>query len=151
MHFCWQSSVSAFHKLYRFVITFLPKSRRLLISWLHSSSAVNLEPPKIKSVSISVVSLSICYEVMGLVDMIFLFWMLNFNLAFSLMNSMKRQKDMTLKDEPPRSVGAHFATGDQWRSNSRKNEETEQRKNNTQLWMWLVMEVKCNAVKSNIA
>ena len=151
MHFCWQSSVSAFHKLSRFVITFLPKSRRLLISWLHSSSAVNLEPPKIKSVSISVVSLSICYEVMGLVDMIFLFWMLNFNLAFSLMNSMKRQKDMTLKDEPPRSVGAHFATGDQWRSNSRKNEETELSKNNTQLWMWLVMEVKCNAVKSNIA
>ena len=43
------------------------------------------------------------------------------------MNSMKRQKDMTLKDEPPRSVGAHFATGDQWRNNSRKNEETEQK------------------------
>ena len=41
------------------------------------------------------------------------------------MNSMKRQKDMTLKDELPRSVGAQYATGDQWRSNSRKNEETE--------------------------
>ena len=53
--------------------------------------------------------------------------MLNFNLAFSLMNSMKRQKDMTLKDELPTSVGAHFATGDQWRNNSRKNEETEQK------------------------
>ena len=41
------------------------------------------------------------------------------------MNSMKRQKDMTLKDELPRSVGTHYATGDQWRNNSRKNEEIE--------------------------
>ena len=41
------------------------------------------------------------------------------------MNSMKRQKDRTLKDEPPRSVGAQYATGDQWRSNSRKNEGME--------------------------
>ena len=41
------------------------------------------------------------------------------------MNSMKRQKDRTLKDELPRSVHAQYATGDQWRNNSRKNEETE--------------------------
>ena len=41
------------------------------------------------------------------------------------MNSMKRQKDRTLKDELPRSVGARYATGDQWRNNSRKNEEME--------------------------
>ena len=41
------------------------------------------------------------------------------------MNSMKRQKDRTLKNEPRRSVGAQYATGDQWRNNSRKNEETE--------------------------
>ena len=41
------------------------------------------------------------------------------------MNSMKRQKDRTLKDEVPRSVDAQNATGDQWRNNSRKNEETE--------------------------
>ena len=40
------------------------------------------------------------------------------------MNSMKRQKDRTLKDELPRSVGSQYATGDQWRNNSRKNEET---------------------------
>ena len=40
-------------------------------------------------------------------------------------NSKKRQKDRTLKDEPPRLVGAQYATGDHWRSNSRKNEETE--------------------------
>ena len=41
------------------------------------------------------------------------------------MNSMKRQKDRTLKDELLRSIGAQYATGDQWRNNSRKNEETE--------------------------
>ena len=41
------------------------------------------------------------------------------------MNSMKRQKDRTLKDELPRSVGAQYATGDQWRTNSRKDEEME--------------------------
>ena len=67
------------------------------------------------------------------------------------MNSMKRQKDRALKDELPRSVGAQYATGDQWRSNSRKNEEIEQSKNNTQLWMRLVMKVKSDAVKSNTA
>ena len=41
------------------------------------------------------------------------------------MTSMKRQKDRTLKDELPRSVGAQYATGDQWRNNSRKNEQME--------------------------
>ena len=41
------------------------------------------------------------------------------------MNSMKRQKDGTLKDELPRSVGAQYATGDQWRNKTRKNEEME--------------------------
>ena len=41
------------------------------------------------------------------------------------MHSMKKQKDRTLKDELPRSIGAHYATGDQWRNNSRKNEEKE--------------------------
>ena len=41
------------------------------------------------------------------------------------MNSMKRQKDMTLKDELLRSVGAQYATGQEWRNNSRKNEEKE--------------------------
>ena len=41
------------------------------------------------------------------------------------MNSMKRQKDRTLKDELPRSVGAQYATGDEWRNNSKRNEEME--------------------------
>ena len=54
-----------FTMLSRLVIAFLPKSKRLLISWLQSSSAVILEPPKIKSVTVSTVSPSICYEVMG--------------------------------------------------------------------------------------
>ena len=67
------------------------------------------------------------------------------------MNSMKRQKDRPLKDEIPRSVSVPYATGDQWRNNSRKNEEMEPSKNNTQLCMCLVMEVKSDAVKNNIA
>ena len=41
------------------------------------------------------------------------------------MNSMKRQKDKTVKDELPRSIGVQYATGEKWRNNSRKNEETE--------------------------
>ena len=51
------------------------------------------------------------------------------------MNSMKRQKDRTLKDELPRLVGAQYATGYQLRNNSRENEEMEPSKNRTQLWM----------------
>ena len=52
------------------------------------------------------------------------------------MNSMKRQNDRILKEELPRSVGAQYATGDQWRNNSRKNEGMEpKQKKNTQLWM----------------
>ena len=50
---------------------------------------------------------------------------LQYSCLESPMNSMKRQKDRTLKDELPRSGGAQYATGDQWRNNSRKNEETE--------------------------
>ena len=54
-----------FNLLSRLVITFLPSSKRLLISWQQSPSAVILEPPKIKSVTVSIVSPSICHEVMG--------------------------------------------------------------------------------------
>ena len=61
-----------FNTLSRFVIAFLPRSNRLLISWLQSS-AVILEPPKIKSVTVFFVSPSICYEVMGPDAMIFVF------------------------------------------------------------------------------
>ena len=51
------------------------------------------------------------------------------------MNSMKRQKDRTLKDELPGSVDAKYATGDELRNDSRKNEEMQPKQNNTQLWM----------------
>ena len=64
---------------------------------------------------------------------------------------MKRQKDMTPKDELPWSVGAQYVIGEEWRNESRTNEEMEPKRNNAQLWMWLVMEVKSNAVKSSIA
>ena len=47
------------------------------------------------------------------------------------MNSMKKQKDMTLKDELPKSVGTQYAPGDQWRNNSRKNEETKPKEKTT--------------------
>ena len=67
------------------------------------------------------------------------------------MNSMKGQKDRTLKNELPRLIGAQYATGDQWRNDSRKNEGMDQSKNNTQLRMGLVIEARFDAVKSNIA
>ena len=54
-----------FNMLSRLVITLLPRSKHLLISWLQSPSAVILEPKKIKSVVVSIFSLSICHEVMG--------------------------------------------------------------------------------------
>ena len=54
-----------FNMLSRLVITFLPKSKCLLISWLQSPSAVILESPKIKSVTVSIVSPTICHKVMG--------------------------------------------------------------------------------------
>ena len=55
----------------RLVITFLPRSKRLLISWLQSPSAVILEPKEIKSVTVSIVSPPICHEMMGLDAVIF--------------------------------------------------------------------------------
>ena len=60
-----------FNILSRLVLAFLPRSKRLLISWLQSPSAVILEPPKIKSLNVSIVSPSICQEMMGLDAMIF--------------------------------------------------------------------------------
>ena len=70
--------------LSRLVITFLPRSKRLWISWLQSPSAVILEPPKIKSDTVSTVSPSISHEAMGLDAMIFVFWMLSFKPTFSV-------------------------------------------------------------------
>ena len=59
--------------LSRLVIAFLPRSKHLLISWLQAPSAVILEPRKIKSLTVSIVSPSICHEVMGPDAMIFIF------------------------------------------------------------------------------
>ena len=73
-----------FNMLSRFVITFLPRSKCLLISWLQSPSAVILEPKKIKSDTVSTVSPSIFHEVMGPDAMILVFWMLSFKPTFSL-------------------------------------------------------------------
>ena len=75
-----------FNMLSRLVITFLPRSKHLLTSWLQSPSAVILEPKKkkIKSVTVSIVFPCICHEVMGLDAMILVFLMLSFKPAFSL-------------------------------------------------------------------
>ena len=62
-----------FNMLSRLVIAFLPRSKCLLIPWLKSPSVVILEPPQIKSLTISIVSPSICHEVMGLGAMILVF------------------------------------------------------------------------------
>ena len=68
-----------FNMLFRFVITFLPRSKRLLISWLQSSSAVIWEPQKIKSVTISTFSWSICHDVMepNAMILVFEYWILS--------------------------------------------------------------------------
>ena len=74
-----------FNMLSSLDITILPRYKRLLISWLQSPSAVILEPPKIKSVTVSIVSPTISHEVMGPDAMILVFWMLSFKATFSLL------------------------------------------------------------------
>ena len=73
-----------FSMLSRLLIAFLPRSKCLWISWLQLPSAVILEPPKIKSVTVYTVSPSICHEVMGPDAMILVFRMLSFKPRFSL-------------------------------------------------------------------
>ena len=58
---------------------------------------------------------------------------------------------MTLKDELCRLVGAQYATGEEWRESSRRMKSLSQSEFNTQLWMCLLVKVKCDAVKNNIA
>ena len=67
------------------------------------------------------------------------------------MNSMKRQKDRTLKDELPRSVGPRYAAGDQWRNNSRKNEGMEPKQKQYPAVDVTCIEARSDAVKSNTA
>ena len=71
-----------FNMLSRLIIAFLLRIKHLLLWWLQSPSTVILEPKKIKSVTVSIVSLSICQEVMGLDAIIFVFWMLSFKPVF---------------------------------------------------------------------
>ena len=73
-----------YNMLSRLVMTFLPRSKHLLISWLQSPPAMILEPPKIKFPTVSTVPSSICHEVMGPDIMILVFWMLSFKPTFSL-------------------------------------------------------------------
>ena len=72
-----------FNTLSRFVIAFLPRSEHLLVSWLQSPSTVIFESKKIKSVTVCIVSASICHEVMGLDAIILVFCMLHFKPEFN--------------------------------------------------------------------
>ena len=67
------------------------------------------------------------------------------------MNCMRRQNNRILKQELPRSVGAQYATGDQWRNNSRKNKETEPKQKQHPVVDVMVTEARSDAVKSNTA
>ena len=67
------------------------------------------------------------------------------------MNSMKREKDRILKDELPRSVSAQYAMEIKGEMTPERMKGWSQSKNNTQLWMWLVIEDRSDAVKSNMA
>ena len=90
-----------FNMLSRFIIVFLPASKHFLISWLQSLSAVILEPEKIKYITVSIVSPSICHEVMGPHAMIFVFWILGFKPVFSLsVSSLSRGSLIPLRFLP---------------------------------------------------
>ena len=84
MDLCWQSKPLLLNMLSRLIITFLPRSKHLFISWLQSPSAVILEPQKIKSDTVFTVSPSISHEVIGPDAMIFVFWMLSFKPTYTL-------------------------------------------------------------------
>ena len=85
-----------FNMLSRLVITFLPRSKCLLIFWLQSPSAVILEPRKIKSATVSTVSPSICHEVMGPDAVILVSWMLSFKPLFHSPLSLSSRGSLVL-------------------------------------------------------
>ena len=87
-----------FNMLSRLVITFLPRSKHLLILWLQSPSTVILKPRKIKSATISTVSPSICHEVMGMPWSVF--WLLSFKTTFSLSSSLSSRASLVLRFLP---------------------------------------------------
>ena len=89
-----------FNMLSRFLIAFLPKSKCLFISFLQSPSTMILEPT-IKSITVSIVSLSICHEVIGPDAMIFVFWMLSFKVVIhSPLSPSSRDLLVTLRILP---------------------------------------------------
>ena len=90
--------VMLFNMMSTLVMTFLPRSKCLFTSWLQSPSAVILEPKKVKSVTVSIVSSSICHEVMGPGAMILVFWRLSFSL--SSFTFIKRLVSSSLSDQP---------------------------------------------------
>ena len=75
---------------------------------------------------------------------------LQYSCLVNPMNSMKRQKDMTLKDEFPRTVCAQYATGEEWTNSARKNEEAEPKKKQCLVVNVTGNESKSNAIKNNI-
>ena len=97
-----------FNMLSSLVIVFLPRSKRLLISWLQSPSAVTLEPKKIKSVTVSIVSPSICHEVVGPDAMISAFWMLCLSQLFHSPLSLSSRGSLVLHFLPKRWFHLHI-------------------------------------------
>ena len=93
---CGTSMSLLFNMLSRLVITFLSRSKPLLISWLQSPSAVILEPPQIKSLTSCTVSPSICHEVMGPDAMILAFWMLSLSQPFHSPLSLSSRGSLVL-------------------------------------------------------
>ena len=85
-----------FNMLSKLVITYLPRTKHLLISWLQSPSAVISKSKKMKSVTLSIASSSICHEVMGPDAMISVFWMLHFKPTSSLSLSLSSRGSLIL-------------------------------------------------------
>ena len=112
MDLCWQSDVSGFNTLSRFAIAFLPRSKCLLISWLQSPSTVVLEPPKMKSVTVSTVCPSICLEVMEPDARILVFeyevlsWLFHSPLLLSLIQQWKDLSATPVWSEMQKAGGA---------------------------------------------
>ena len=99
--------------LSRLIIAFLPRSKRLSISWVQSPSTVILEPRKRKFVTVFMVSPSVCHDMMGLDVMILVFWMLNFKPTFSL-SSFTFIKRLFSSSSPSAIRGYHLHIWGYW-------------------------------------
>ena len=130
-----------FNMLSRWVIAFLPRSKHLLISRLQSPSAVILEPQKIKSLTVSIVSLSICHEAMGLDAMILVFWMLSLSQLFNSPLSLSSRGSLVVLCFLPHRY--HQMVNNQLKSDwlYSLQPKIEKRytisKNKTRSWLWL--------------